>query len=137
MQWADAVPHPPARMLRHFAGLWLLFFMSWAGWRASTGRADVWALALAVVAVSVGVVGLLWPPAVRWIYTAWMMAAFPIGWLISRLLLSVLFYGLFTPIAVIFRLWGRDALGRKHQQGISNWHDKSAPSSLDQYLRQF
>ena len=66
---------------------------------------------VAVLAVLVGSMGLLHPPLVRWIFVGWMMAVFPIGWLVSRVVLAGVFYGCFTPLAFLFRLMGRDPLG--------------------------
>ena len=39
-----------------------------------------------------------------------MVLAFPIGWTVSLVLLGLVYYGLFTPIGLVFRLVGRDAL---------------------------
>ena len=39
-----------------------------------------------------------------------MVLAFPIGWTVSQVILAVMFYGLFTPIGLVFRLIGRDPL---------------------------
>lgn len=46
----------------------------------------------------------------RPIYVAWMVAAFPIGWTISLVVMAAMFYGLFTPIGLFFRLIGRDSM---------------------------
>ena len=137
MQWNDVTRRPPLQMLRQFAGLWLVFFLAWAGWRVWTGRPDGWALALAVLAVSVGTLGLIWPAAVRWIYTSWMVAAFPIGWVISRLVLMLLFFGMFAPMALLFRMVGRDPLRLRAQPGASNWTEKPVAADPAEYLRQF
>ena len=36
-----------------------------------------------------------------------MIVAFPIGWAVSHIMLAALFYGLFTPVALVFRTIGR------------------------------
>ncbi len=48
----------------------------------------------------------------RWVYIGWMILAFPIGWTVSQVMLAVMFFGLFTPIGLVFRLIGRDPLHR-------------------------
>ena len=48
----------------------------------------------------------------RLIYVGWMVLAFPIGWTVSQVMLALMFFGLFTPIGLVFRLIGRDPLQR-------------------------
>jgi hypothetical protein len=67
-----------------------------------------------------------------------MVLAFPIGWTISQVVLALLFYGLFAPIGLVFRLIGRDPLHRARQPGKeSYWTAKATPSDLRRYLKQF
>ena len=54
------------------------------------------------------------------IYVGWMILAFPIGWTISQVILVVMFFGLFTPIGLIFRLLGRDPLHRARRALTGN-----------------
>ena len=136
MQWSEITKAPPQKMLRQFAGLLLLVFVGLAAWRVWNDRADGWAAVLAIVGVTVGVCGLVRPSAVRWIYTGWMVAAFPIGWTISWLVLALLFYGVFTPVALAFRLRGRDALRLRRQNERSYWTAKAPPPGVASYFRQ-
>jgi len=42
--------------------------------------------------------------------------------LLSPLLLGLLFYGVFTPLGLIMRLWGRDLMKRKFEpQALTYW----------------
>jgi hypothetical protein len=137
MQWSDVTAPPSRKMLRQFAGLWLVVFGGLAAWRASQGQADGWSLALAIGALVVGGIGLVRPMAIRFIFTGWMIAAFPIGWTISRVVLAATFYALFTPVAFIFRLMGRDALRLRRGDPQSYWLSQSRPGTPDTYFRQF
>jgi hypothetical protein len=136
MQWADAIKPPSNRMLRQFAGLWILFFLALAGLRWYRGHVDHWTIALAVVAVVVGTAGLIVPALIRPIYTGWMIAAFPIGWTISRVVLGVVFYGVLSPLGWLFRARGRDALRLRRTAVTSYWLDKAQPEAASQYFRQ-
>jgi hypothetical protein len=136
VQWSDVTRVPEPRTLRAFAGLCLLCFGGLAALRLSRGHMDGRTMALGVAALAIGIPGLLRPTLVRWIYTTWMAAAFPIGWTVSRVALAVLFYGCFTPIAVIFRLTGRDALRLRRTQRASYWTAKTRATSPDEYFRQ-
>ena len=136
MQWSEITKTPPPKQLRQFAGLFLVVFLGLAGWRVWSGRADIWAAILAAMALAVGGCGLVRPSLVRWIFTGWMMAAFPIGWTISWLALALLFYGIFTPVALLFRLIGRDALRLRRWAGQSYWTTKDPPPGVASYFRQ-
>jgi len=124
-------------MLRQFAGLWLVVFGAVAAWRVWSGHADAWAIGIGAAAVVVGGVGLIWPMAVRPIYSGWMIAAFPIGWTVSKVALGAMFYVMFSAVAVVFRLTGRDALHLRRGQKESYWTDKAGARSGTEYMRQY
>jgi hypothetical protein len=136
MKWSDVTAPPHLKTLRQFAGLWMIFFGGLAAWRVGHGHVDVRAETLAVLAVGIGGLGLVRPAAMRWIYTGWMMAAFPIGWTVSSLMVAAMFYVVFAPVAWVFRLMGRDALRLRRGQAASYWIAKARPSGVNEYLRQ-
>ena len=137
MKWSDVTKAPPPKMLRQFAGLWLVVFGGLAVWRAVSGQVDGWTYGLAIVAVVVGTAGLVFPAAVRPIYTGWMVVAFPIGWTVSKVVLGLMFFGMFTLVGVVFRLTGRDLLGLRRRSTGSYWVPKAGARSSAEYLRQF
>jgi hypothetical protein len=134
MQWSEVTKPPPPKMLRQFAGLFLVVFVGWALWRTWNGQPATWTMVLAGLGIVVA--GLVWPPSVRWIYTGWMIAVFPIGWTISWLVLALLFYGVFTPVSLIFKLKRRDALGLRRREAQSFWTAKEQPTDVATYFRQ-
>jgi len=138
MKWSD-IPFTPSRnVLRQFAALWLVCFLALGANQYFLKDRPLWGMALAAVAVIFGLPGLLRPALVRWIFVAWMVVAFPIGWLVSRLILALLYFLVFTPLALWFRLRGRDLLGRKpapDQQSF--WEPKQTPRDLRSYFRQY
>jgi Saxitoxin biosynthesis operon protein SxtJ len=139
MSSANDNPFKPSdRMLRQFSGLWILFFGAIAAWQGLHQHRHSTAIILAVVAVVGGVLGLAWPRGIKPIFIGWMALAFPIGWVISRLILGILFYGLFTPVAWIFRLMGRDAMALKPQpQAATYWLPKEHDVDKARYFNQF
>lgn len=127
-----------AHMLRQFAALWLVIFGGWAGVAAIGHGAAARGLALAALALTVGVPGLVRPEAIRPLFVAAMGLAQPIGWLVSQALVAFLFYGIVTPLGVAFRALGRDTLGRRpHPADPSYWVPRAAPVDVRRYLRQF
>jgi hypothetical protein len=138
MQWSDIQFRPPGKTLRQFAGLWLACFGGLAAWEGLARGHTTLAAVLAGLALTVGSLGLIRPRLVRPIYVAWMVLAFPIGWTISQLILVLMFYGLFTPISLVFRLIGRDPLHRARQPGLETyWTPKPTPADPRSYFKQF
>jgi hypothetical protein len=138
MTWSDVSFAPPARTLRQFAGLWLLFFAGLAAARGLREGLTPPVLGLAALALAVGPLGLWRPALVRPVYVAATVLTFPLGWVMSRLLLAALYYGVFTPLGLLLWLLGRDALRlRPCPQQASYWEEKPAPQDVGRYFRQF
>jgi Saxitoxin biosynthesis operon protein SxtJ len=130
--------HPNKRVLRQFAAAWLVVLSGLAAnqW-LMRGNARI-AAALLAIAVLVGAAGLVRPRAVRWLFVSSTIAAFPIGWVVSQVMLFVLFIGVMTPVALMFRLRGRDRLSRKPTPGkTSYWKPKITTEDMGRYLRQY
>ncbi len=104
MQWSDISFAPTSRVLRQFAALVLVVFGGLAAWYGVAREQPGLATVFAIVAVVIGPLGLIAPRAVRPIFVVWMVVAFPIGWTISRVLLALVFYGLFTPLGLVLAL---------------------------------
>jgi hypothetical protein len=137
MQWSDVTARPSPRTLRQFAALFLIVFAIVAGlrvWRGDTGTATI---VIGGTGVVIGLLGLVRPEAIRYVYTGWMIAAFPIGWTISRVIVTLLFYVMFTPFALVFRLIGRDALRRRRHTLRSYWMETNATEPPESYYGQF
>jgi Saxitoxin biosynthesis operon protein SxtJ len=138
MQWSDIRFDPDRKTLRQFAGLWMVVFGGIALWQAlARGRGDL-GMSIGTLALVVGLAGLTRPEWVRLIYIGWMVLAFPIGWTVSQAILLILYFGLFMPIALVFRLIGRDPLHRARRAGVeSYWAPKPAPVDVRSYFKQF
>lgn len=138
MTWSDIPFRPAARALRQFAAAWLVFFLATGAHQYLVRHHPRAGLALMSLAVVVGVTGLVKPSLVRWIFVAWMVLAFPIGWAISGLMLLLMYYAILTPVAVVFRMRGRDLLRRQRPPtSASLWLPKEMPQDVRSYLRQY
>ena len=125
------------RTLRQFGGLWLVIVGGFASAQWFVRGHHGPGVALLGAVALIGAVGLLRPEVIRPLFTGLMSLTFPIGWVLSRVLLAVLWYGIFTPVGAIFRLIGRDALAvRPHGGRETYWVRKPAPADLRSYLRQ-
>jgi hypothetical protein len=130
--------NPTDRMLRQFAGLWIVFVLALAGQQAFYYHRPRTAVVIAVVAVTVGLIGLVWPRWIKPLFVTSLIVTYPIGWVVSHVILALLFYGVFTPIALFFRLRGRDVIGLKpHREAATYWSRKPRTTNKRDYLRQF
>ena len=129
---------PTPRMLRQFGGIWIVFFGAIAAWQGLHHERHGLGLALVVLAITIGPVGIVAPRLIRPVFIGSMALTYPVGWIVSRIVLGILFYGLFTPVALLFRAKGRDELRLKPQRGTATyWTTKSHATDKAQYLRQF
>lgn len=138
MRWTDLNFRPEARVLRQFALLWLVFFIGFGTFQwMARGNTNA-GMILGGIGCVLGGLGLALPGAIRWLYAVCMAVSFPIGWLLSQVMLAVLFYIIIMPIALLFRLRGRDLLQRKRlPEHKSLWLPKSLPQDVRSYFRQY
>ena len=104
-------------------------------WYRGRETALVVSLGLACVLV---IVGWLLPPAAKRFHRIWYGIAFALGWVNSRILLTIIYFVLFIPYGVISRLARRDPLDRRGEPRESYWHDKQKTRpSREQFERLF
>lgn len=88
-----------------------------------------------LIGLGIGLIALVLPRVLTVIYVPWMIAARSAGFIITHLLLSMVFYLIFTPVGWIMRLAGRDPL-RLKQGGNSYWIARDPDRKTD-YERMF
>jgi predicted membrane channel-forming protein YqfA (hemolysin III family) len=71
-------------------------------WKDRAGYQYLWIAALVLVAC-----GWAMPVILKPLYFVWMAFAALLGWIMTRVILGILFYIIFTPIGVIGRLLGK------------------------------
>ena len=114
--------NPSAATLRQFALIVLPVFVALFGgllwWRSDsvTAAAIVWGLgglaALGAIASR---------EVARQLFVGLQVITYPIGLVVSTVVLAFLFYAVFTPFALIMRLAGRDALRLRKGDDSSHW----------------
>lgn len=73
-------------------------------------------------------VGAALPRVLKPIYLGWMAMALAIGAVMTRVLLTIFFFLVVTPVGLFFRLVGRDVLCRKFdRQATTYWIPKQYP----------
>ena len=69
--------------------------------------------------------GLMLPVALKPVYWIWMVIAVILGWIVTRVILSLLFYVVITPIGMLSRLSGSSFLNLKwNKSKDSYWNSR-------------
>jgi len=74
------------------------------------------------------------------VYVPWMGIAFVMGTIVSNLILALLFYGMITPIALCFKLMGRDPMNRSFDKKPTTYWKEAVNRDnhgVDEYEKQF
>lgn len=137
MQWSDLPTRPSEKTIRQFTLLWVLFFGGLALWHSVRWHNPAVSLVLSTIAFAIVPLWLIVPEAVRFIFVSWLVITFPLGWFVSHAMLAFLYYVLFTPTGLMFKLIGRDALSRRRSQGETYWATKASPKNVHTYVLQY
>ena len=132
MQW-----NPDRKQLRQFAGIWFPAFCALVGWSIArkTGYWHEVEIGWAIAGI-ISIAGLVFPPLIRPIFVGLILLTYPIGWVVSHVLLGLIFYGIVTPIGIILRLTGHDPLQINAPLGNSLWKSPTGKTDPTSYLRQ-
>ena len=130
---------PTRRELRTFAVVTLIgcaviggLLRWWGHPSVSTG---IWCAGAVI-----GLIGLVVPPAVKPVFLLLSLVSWPIGFVVSYVVLGIFFYIVITATGMVFRVLGRDPLHRKPDPDATTyWQPKSLPDvdQRDRYFRQF
>jgi len=129
---------PSPTILRWFGllqGLALAILGGIVHWRfqATLVACGFWSVAAAFTVIYYAV-----PQARRWMYLGAMFATYPLGVVISYLLLGIVYFGLITPIGLLLRLFRYDPLHRRFdRQASSYWITRTEQRKPTSYFRQF
>ena len=67
----------------------------------------------------------------------WMRFGLMLGMIVSPIILGIIFFGMFTPIALFLRLIGRDELRLRLRGKSSNWINKDKSPDSESFKYQF
>ena len=79
------------------------------------------------------------PSVLKPVNKAWMTLAILMSWVMTRIILSLLFYLGITPMGFLARLFGKDFLGLKFSRNTANsyWIQKEKGKDRNNYEKQF
>ncbi|MGZ3419699.1 MAG: SxtJ family membrane protein [Polyangiales bacterium] len=125
---------PTTAQLRRFGALWTPIALALFARTVHQPMVTWPLLAFGVASIALALVR---PRALRPVFVALTWLTAPLGWVVSRVLLAVVFFLVLTPLALFRRRRG-DALGvRLDRQARTYWIDRPrTPRSAESYFRQ-
>ena len=131
--------NPTRRELNQFGFIWLGFLVLFgviAYFKFDSPLAARWLWAMAVV---VPVLGWLVPAFMRLVFLGMSYLAWPIGFVVSHVVLAVVYYLVLTPIGLLTRLFGYDSMEKDFDTEVeSYWVERSTKRvGSRRYFRQF
>jgi hypothetical protein len=130
--------NPSGRQLMVFGLCWLATFGILGGMACLKTGLSATVCMTWIIAVLVPAIGLLWPSVLRIVYLLLAYFTFPIGFVVSYLILAVVYYLVLTPIGFAMWLTGYDPMQRRFDRDAATyWTPRKQDESTEQYFRQF
>jgi len=85
------------------------------------------------VAAVLGAIGVVYPRFMRPIFLLAMAVTRPIGHVVSLIILGIMYFGIFTPLALLFRAGRRDALSLVRRRAATYWAPWPASDNVMAY----
>jgi hypothetical protein len=107
----------------------LLAIAAYQRWRG----AEPWVvMTLVAIAAVLSLLSAVAPAALRPVYRVWMRIGEALGWLNTRILLTLVFFLVVTPIGLVMRLFGRSPIATAKRD--SYWTDVEPHSYGDRHV---
>jgi hypothetical protein len=99
-------------------------------------RGAGWPL-ISIGAVLILAAGLV-PSALKWVHRPWMIGSIVLGWIITGILLTMVFFLVVTPIGLLQRLFGKRVIEVDFDaDAASYWQARTPPPMPADYEKQF
>jgi hypothetical protein len=139
--------NPPKRDLRNFGFVALVAFALIGGlvyWKRGLfglefgGATETVSYILWGLGLLSGFFSIVIPAANRALYVTLSVITYPIGFVVSHVVMAFIFFAIITPVGLLFRLLGRDPLHRRFDRSAeSYWDPHVARKDKASYFKQF
>lgn len=109
-----------------FIGLWPFV------WRQEAVR--IWVV---VPGALLAAAGLIIPALLKHVYQGWMWVGHVMGWVNTRIILGILFYGVVTPMGLAMKLTGRDPMRRAFEPDAQTYRVMCRPRPVSHMKNMF
>lgn len=81
----------------------------------------------------------LWPPVLKPVLIVWIKFALLLNWIITHLMLTIVYFLIIAPMGVMMRLFSEDPLKRKWLAAPESYWEapEEQPGEFERYLNQF
>lgn len=100
----------------------------------SSGTLRIWAVSIGAMLM---VLGLIAPRSLAHVYRAWMAVGHALGWINTRIILGIFFYGILTPMGLMMRLLGKDPMRLKPVPNADTYRVDREPRRSSHFRHQF
>lgn len=133
----EALPPPNRKQLREFGlvtgGLFALIFGLFIPW--------IWHFAWPIwpwiVLAVLGSWALVHPDSLIIVYKPWMKGAMILGWINTRIIMTLLFFVILLPVALIMRLFKHDPLQKHLDSSLDTYRTPRTPRDKQHMERPF
>ena len=130
--------NPSRRDLAWFGAVLLLFFTVIGAIAGRSLASDVARNVLWGAGAGLALVYYAVPALRRPMFVGWMYAAYPLGFIVSHLLLGLVYFGVVTPIGLLMRAVGHDPMARRFDRTAPTyWIAREQVHDVRRYFRQF
>lgn len=124
--------------MRQFLAGWVATFGGLAIYHGCVQRHPILAASLGGIAIAGVIASWLAPSVFQRVYVVATRLTRPIGWVVSQLVLALMFFAVLTPLAVAFKVLRRDRLLlTKPALASSFWRPRSRAVDLRRYFRSY
>jgi hypothetical protein len=113
----------------------VFFLVKW--WRFHAHPTPDFFLKLGGIGAAVGLICLIIPFIARPLYYVWYALAGVMGLVMGNLIFAVMYYIIFSPLALLMRMTGRDPLQLKAVKAESHWIDAEPAPPPARYFSQY
>ncbi len=130
------IHQPTVKELRSFGLLMSGVFLIVAIWPLvfHGGNIRVWA---GIIAAAFGSMGVVFPKGLGPLHRLWMKIGEKLGWINSRIILGIMFFGIFTPMAFVMGLLGKRPLQLNYDPQATSYRELKKARAADHVLKPF
>lgn len=82
---------------------------------------------IVLTAISIGLIALVVPIAVKPLYIVWLKLGAVLGWINTRIILGIVYFVVFMPMGLFMRLFGNDPMNRCFKKDKTSYRVKTHP----------
>lgn len=90
-----------------------------------------------VIAIVLSFFGVAFPGSLRPVYKIWMKIGLVLGWINTRIILGIIFFIVFVPMALCLKILRKDAMARNIHTPLKSYRIKSGKRKYNHFERPY